>query len=197
MKYIVKTVNEVNWGCAEKIKIAVNKWNSEYVPETYAQLVCVKGEGLALKMTCAERSPRAVYKNFFDDVYKDSCMEFFFSFEREGNYINCEMNSNGASLIAAGKNRYNRVRIDKLITPPVINAVVDADVWTVETYFPLKDLKTVIGDFVSLEKGVVFYGNFYKCGDDTASPHYIMWSPVELEKPDFHQSEFFGELIIE
>ena len=39
-------------------------------------------------------------------------------------------------------------------------------------------------------------GNFYKCADDTESKHYVSWSPVETEKPDFHRPEFFGELIL-
>ena len=38
--------------------------------------------------------------------------------------------------------------------------------------------------------------NFYKCGDKTAHPHYLSWSPIHTEKPDFHRPEFFGELIL-
>jgi hypothetical protein len=40
-------------------------------------------------------------------------------------------------------------------------------------------------------------GNFYKCADGTDSPHYVTWSPVKTEIPDFHRPEFFGELIFE
>jgi hypothetical protein len=36
--------------------------------------------------------------------------------------------------------------------------------------------------------------NFYKCGDDTMQPHYLTWSPVSTERPDFHQPDFFGLL---
>jgi hypothetical protein len=38
--------------------------------------------------------------------------------------------------------------------------------------------------------------NFYKCGDKTAHPHYLSWSPIETPKPDFHRPEFFGELLL-
>ena len=38
--------------------------------------------------------------------------------------------------------------------------------------------------------------NFYKCGDKTAHPHFLSWSPVSTEKPDFHRPEFFGELYL-
>ena len=38
--------------------------------------------------------------------------------------------------------------------------------------------------------------NFYKCGDKTAHPHYLSWSPIDTPKPDFHRPEFFGELLL-
>lgn len=38
--------------------------------------------------------------------------------------------------------------------------------------------------------------NFYKCGDETSVPHYVSWSPIEVENPDFHRPEFFGELVL-
>lgn len=196
MKYIVKTVNEVNWTNVEKAQVNLNTWDSSYAPETYAQLVSVNGEGLALKMTCYESNPHTVYNNFFDNVYEDSCMEFFFNFGRGEKYINCEMNSNGAALIAVGKDRYDRVRIDTYITPPKVTAVKEADKWTVEVYFPLRDIRTVLGD-VSLNSGTTFYANFYKCGNECEIPHFITWSLIDMKSPDFHQSKFFGELVIE
>ena len=39
--------------------------------------------------------------------------------------------------------------------------------------------------------------NFYKCGDKTAHPHYLSWSPIDTPKPDFHRPEFFGELLFD
>ena len=38
--------------------------------------------------------------------------------------------------------------------------------------------------------------NFYKCGDLTAHPHFLSWSPVFTEQPDFHRPEWFGELFL-
>jgi hypothetical protein len=37
-------------------------------------------------------------------------------------------------------------------------------------------------------------GNFYKCGDLTACPHYGMWTPYALPAADFHRPELFGEI---
>ena len=39
-------------------------------------------------------------------------------------------------------------------------------------------------------------GNFYKCGDATLLPHYLSWSQIDTEQPDFHRPEFFGELLL-
>ena len=39
-------------------------------------------------------------------------------------------------------------------------------------------------------------GNFYKCGDKTAHPHFVSWNPVGTPSPDFHRPEFFGELLL-
>jgi hypothetical protein len=47
-----------------------------------------------------------------------------------------------------------------------------------------------------LEKGLRLQGNFYKCGDETETPHYLVWNNIEWEKPDYHRPEFFGELIL-
>lgn len=43
---------------------------------------------------------------------------------------------------------------------------------------------------------VALRGNFYKCGDLTAEPHYLSWSPIAFERPNFHLPEFFGELLL-
>ena len=40
-------------------------------------------------------------------------------------------------------------------------------------------------------------GNFYKCGDLTEIEHYLAWSPMTSEKPDFHRRQDFGTLVFE
>lgn len=42
--------------------------------------------------------------------------------------------------------------------------------------------------------GKIIRGNFYKCGDHLAVPHYLSWQPILTEKPDFHRPEFFGDI---
>lgn len=39
--------------------------------------------------------------------------------------------------------------------------------------------------------------NFYKCGDELQTPHFLSWNPINIEKPDFHRPDFFGSLEFE
>lgn len=199
MQYHIHTAPTPNFSRAENAVIGCYVWPGfdTYRPETNVRLLCVDGKGLALQMFCRESAPKAVYSQFFDPVYKDSCMEFFFSFEKGGRYVNCEMNARGAALMAVGPDRFDRTRLDALVTPPAVRPLrTDNGWWGVEVFFPLETLRTLFGD-VSLTPGTVLYGNFYKCGDETEIEHYGMWSPVGTEKPDFHRPEFFGELVID
>ena len=68
--------------------------------------------------------------------------------------------------------------------------------WTVEAFFTLDFIGKTFGK-TEFSRGEVLKGNFYKCGDKTAIPHFGMWSPIDSEKPNFHQPQFFGEMVIE
>jgi hypothetical protein len=58
-----------------------------------------------------------------------------------------------------------------------------------ETVFLRNTIKTFDGLSVK--------GNFYKCGDKLKVPHFLSWNPIKSEKPNFHLSEFFGEVLFE
>lgn len=197
MNYIVPVEKEIDFSRAEKAMISTYKWTEGYAPEAYAQLVCVLGKGFALRMTCKEANPKAVYSNYNDPVYKDSCLEFFVSFNNASNkYMNFEMNSNGAFLAAVRTERANKTPINMLAPLPKVTATKCEDGWRVEVFFSNDFIGKTFGKFC-FAKGESFKGNFYKCGDETEIPHFGMWSPIESEKPDFHRPEFFGTFTIE
>lgn len=196
MLYNVITVNDIDFSTAPRAEISCYKWGDGYQPVAYAQLVYVDGKGFALHMHCDEKDPKAVYNNYNDPVYKDSCLEFFVSFNANSPlYMNFEMNSNGAFLSAVRADRKSKTPIDKLCDIPEVKAHRGADGWDVDVFFSLEMINKLFGE-CSFAKGSVFKGNFYKCGDETPRPHFGMWSPVELPSPDFHRPEFFGELKI-
>ena len=52
------------------------------------------------------------------------------------------------------------------------------------------------------DEGLMFSGfkaraNFYNCADETIIPHFVTWNPIGTEKPDYHQPQYFGEIIFE
>lgn len=186
----------VSWDKVVKAPISEYVWGGEYRPEAYAQAVFVPGDGFYAKLTVKESNPRAVYKNNGDYVYKDSCLEFFAAY-KPGGYVNCEMNCNGAILSAYGEGRGNRTPINEIAGKyPEVKAEKTEKEWSVTVRVGLEIIEKVYGS-CDFKSGDVFYGNFYKCGDDCEMPHYGSFSPIGTEKPDFHRPEYFARFIIE
>ncbi|MBE6683492.1 MAG: hypothetical protein E7595_04985 [Ruminococcaceae bacterium] len=197
MNYVIKVEKEIDFSRAEKAAISNYKWTEGYSPEAFAQLIYIEGRGFALRMACKEASPKAIYEKYNDPVYKDSCLEFFVSFNNQSpKYMNFEMNSNGAFLAAVRTERANKTPINMLAPLPKVTSGRDGDYWTVEVFFSNDFIGKTFGKFC-FTRGESIKGNFYKCGDETEIPHFGMWAPIDSEKPDFHRPEFFGTLTIE
>jgi len=133
----------------------------------------------------------------FGYVHTDSCMEFFLAPEGTplSGYLNFEFNPLGSMFLSIGSHRNDRKTLqeeDYRDTFKVKTAVFNTG-WSLEYRIPLLYLKRF---FPALEflPGHIMRGNFYKCGDNTARPHFGCWSPIGLLKPDFHCPEFFGIL---
>ena len=200
--YTVKTLDSRpdDWSAIPKASIDQHKWIKKYMPTAYAQLVMVRGFGFLLRMVCYETQPKAVYHNYNDPVYLDSCLEFFAAWKNDDpRYVNMEMNSFGTLLACIGEERNNRIPIADLTGGKIFSVTgeVGPTYWSVTAEIPFSRIKELYGvgeeTFVS---GYRFRGNFYKCGDETEFPHYGAWSRVEAEQPDFHRPEFFGTLVI-
>lgn len=200
---------EVRWDFIPTAQISAYRWlDNGYHPHAEAQLTYLPAYGFLLRMTCREQEPRAVYRQYNDPVYTDSCLEFFAAWadgisiggdRRDTRYMNMEMNANGALLSAIGTGRELRVPV-RTVTGgdiPQVEATVCPQDWSVTALIPLRVLERLYGiSAETFKPGYRFHGNFYKCGDETPQPHYGMWSPVLTEKPDFHRPEYFGELVM-
>ncbi len=188
----------VDWSAVPAAEVKHYLWYEGYTPAVTTQMVYVAGDRFVLRMRCAEAQPKAVYTAYMDPVYTDSCLEFFADWLSDGRYINMEMNANGALLSCIGPDRHDRTPVRDIcgdIFP--VTAKVEADAWSVTAEIPLSMLSAILGKPVEVTSGFAFCGNFYKCGDETHTVHYGMWSPVGTEKPDFHRPEYFGELIVD
>ena len=133
-------------------------------------------------------------------VYKDSCVEFFFSIGSDRNYYNFEFNAIGTCLAAFGSDRHNRkslsnetfhhIKTYSRIEASTINSEKSIS-WELTVLLPVP-----VFSFHQLSgfKNLKGTANFYKCGDDLNQPHYLTWNPVFSEQPDFHLREFFGNI---
>ena len=77
--------------------------------------------------------------------------------------------------------------------PPVVDPEITEPVnWSLEAVIPVEILEAFVGPLGPLP-GQIWRANFYKCGDRTSHPHWVMWSPIG-EIFSFHQPAFFGRL---
>lgn len=147
-----------------------------------------------------EESVRARYTEDNSPVYKDSCVECFISPADDDIYYNLEINSIG-TLILGGGAPGNRVR-----AVPEVTATIDrwASLGTAPFEERMGEIEWEVAVIVpytaffahritSLE-GKTIRANFYKCGDELHTSHYISWNPIKVDKPSFHQPAHFGTL---
>lgn len=132
-------------------------------------------------------------------VWEDSCCEMFVADPSDGTYYNFEMNCIGTLLAAKRTGREDaRPFTEEALSRIVRHSTLSRkrhDLsdrifgWSVAMIVPF-DLIGVDPDRLPSS----LRANFYKCGDRTAHPHFLSWSPIDVPSPDFHRPEFFGEL---
>lgn len=154
------------------------------------------GKNIFLKYFVTEASIRAAAGNINGNVWEDSCVEFFIAFDDEG-YYNIEMNCIGTMLIGYGKGRDHRVLLpeEKIknirYTVSIENNADGLIDWQLTATIPVN-----IFNITSLT-GKKYAGNFYKCGDNLPQPHFLAWNNIRSDQPNFHLSQFFGDLFFE
>jgi hypothetical protein len=157
-------------------------------------------DSLFVFMETSETEIRAELKGLSRQVYTDSCMEFFLMADPDNStqYINWEFNPVGAMCLAVGTHRYDRheIQIDTYMELFKVKTNISDNGWNIEYHIPFTFLRSCFPS-LKLKQGYIMRGNFYKCGDKTARPHYGCWSPIDLPSPDFHCPPFFGILILE
>jgi len=151
-----------------------------------------------LKFFVEENEIRANITKTNGAVWKDSCVEFFISFNESG-YYNFEFNCIGTVLAAFGKNRNERTFLPeevlkKIETQTKLTKGSNRFYWKMLIVIPIQ---TFIHDSFQSLDGIIGKGNFYKCGDELSQSHYLVWSKIHSDKPDFHLPQFFGEIRFE
>jgi hypothetical protein len=181
-------VGEVNWK------------GFDYKPDV-SFTIAYTGNEILLKFYVGEQWFKAEKTETNQEVYEDSCVEFFVSPSDDGIYYNLEFNAIGTCLMGAGTGRNDRKRAD----PETISRIRRETsaghetipekkgrfFWTITMAIPFE---VFFRHEIKNLKGKTFRANFYKCGDKLAMPHYVTWSRIGTEKPDYHRPEYFGQL---
>ncbi len=161
-------------------------------------------EHFLLKYYVEEKSIKASATQIHDDVHKDSCVEFFLAPDGGEAYYNFEFSCIGVAKVAYGSSRHHRQPVDVEILNTIRTRSTLGNQsfkersggwkWELMIMIPFDCMVHHPGIVL---KGNIARANFYKCGDETLFPHYVSRSPVDTALPDFHQPEFFGEIVFE
>ena len=185
-------------GQPERFSLTNHRAEGSTGPKTEGWMQYIPGTGFEITMRCYEENPRATYTQSDDPVFQDSCMEAFINFYPdlpEYGYINVEVNANGVARCRFGTGRQDRSWLLEMgIAHPEITVTKEAHFWQIHYVLTEKLLEALYQRPCNFAPGHEMRGNFYKCGDDTDSPHWVSWSKVE--RLDFHIPEDFGLLKI-
>lgn len=156
---------------------------------------------LYLRYFVKGNSLKAVYDIDNSSVHRDSCVEFFMKKEGDHEYMNFEFNCIGTCDAARRESRevkcsltpeeYAQIERHSSIEHKAFSEKSGIYSWELTVAIPF----TLMGlDPKNLPEKIL--GNFYKCADDTADPHFVSWNPIDLPQPDFHCPPFFGEIYL-
>lgn len=184
---------------ANRYPIETINWKKyDYKPGA-AFAIAYTNKEILLKYYITEEYFKAEKTETNQNVFEDSCVEFFVSPEDDGIYYNFEFNGIGTCLMGSGTGRENSTRADaKFIsrirrqTSMGITPVMERKgtfSWDITIAIPFE---VFFHHKVGNLKRKSIRANFYKCGDMLTVPHYLTWNPVKTEKPDFHQPGYFG-----
>lgn len=181
-------IGEINW-----------KKDFPYIPDTCFTIARSESH-LAISYHVRGLDLRS--ENIEDDgnIWEDSTCEFFVQKPGTDIYSNFEVNCVGALLNGNGADRHDRLRTDKESLKKIIRfSTLEKRVYDVKDEICTWGVAMLIPfEMIGVEPGNIpesLRGNFYKCGDKTAHPHFASWNPIDTENPDFHRPEFFGKLI--
>ncbi len=185
-------------------RIEILNWAKEYPYRPITQFNIARSkDSLFIKYSVRGSMLRAIYSNDQEPVNEDSCVEFFCKLPDNDQYMNFEFNCIGTCKASKRVERnkdvtpYSKEELSMIKRFPTLgrrafNEMEGMFDWELTVKIPLR----VMGiNPNNLPKKIL--GNFYKCADGTDSRHFVTWSPVKTEQPDFHRPEFFGELYFE
>ena len=185
-----------------KLVLDCVNWSSDYPyhPEVKVEL-WHNNDSLFVHYEVTEDYVAAKAKEDNGEVWKDSCVELFISFDNKG-YYNIESNCIGKILMSHREGRKINV---EYASPEILNGIKrlpslgedvialrkDPTPWEMTLEIPASTFFK--HNFIGFQ-GIKARCNIYKCGDELPNPHFISLFPIQTEKPDFHRPEYFGDI---
>lgn len=177
-----------------------------HIPHVQAK-VAWDQEALYVIFRVEDNYVRAVTNEYQGPVYRDSCVEFFFTpgTDISAGYFNLEVNCGGMALfnfqkkpregvVQIAEEDFQGIEIAHTM-PEIVEPEIESPVvWAVEYRIPF-DILERYTDVTRPAPSVKWHANFYKCADRTSHPHWLTWSPVDFPRPNFHLPEHFGTLL--
>jgi|SRR5665213_709991 len=151
---------------------------------------------------------RCVRQNYFDDVWKDSCVECFLQPRADCGYFNFEFNCGGAFLccyitdwrlkngwfteavrlpFTIGGKVQIKTSLPRVVEPEITGPIT----WTLQFSIPIELFEEYLGPLGPL-RDQTWRGNVFKCAEEISHPHWVSWSPIK--QLNFHQPHCFGVL---
>ncbi len=178
-------------------------WKAEfpYKPQVKAYIahsskslfVCFDVTGEDLRAECSEDQ---------GEVWCDSCVEMFLQNEGEAEYMNFETNCIGKMVATRRLSKTEGIRP---FTPEQMSTIHHYASSGNETFTERPGIHTwqvciaIPWNLISADGNMPtqLKGNFYKCADSTAHPHFLSWNPIKTLNPDFHRPEYFDSIIFD
>ena len=196
--YIITPINgQPDWKNVPVLEVTNHQWLPKTDIRMQAQ-ICYDSTALYIHLQAAEKHIRAELNAPLSEVCNDSCMEFFFRpVEGDLRYLTVEINPNGCTYLGYGINLPELMRLapenEEILMDKKINTTADG--WEAFFKYPVSYIRVFYPGY-ELTPGKKIYGNCYKCGDKTVTPHFITWSKIDSPEPCFHKPEDFGLMVL-
>jgi hypothetical protein len=179
-----------------------------FKPEAQAKIM-YDNEYIYVIFHVKDRYVRCLTNEINGPVWEDGACEFFFAPDSQAPllYFNLETNCGGTALMhyniipreeskSLSTDDINLIEIAHTLPQIIDPEMTDPVTWTLEYKIPLVMLEKY-ATVTHPNKGVEWKANFYKIAENNSNHHYITWSVIDNDKPDFHKPQFFGRLIFE
>lgn len=177
-----------------------------FFPETQVKM-CYNMQSIIIMFRVEDKYVRSQVSEINGPVFEDSCVEFFFSpnMSQHLEYFNLEINAGGIPLmhynikprekiVKLNVEDIRKIKISSSLSSMIEEEITHPLIWYIECRIPIEMLSKYT-NVTYPERGVSWRANFYKTAKNTSNPHFITWSEIESEVPDFHIPSCFGTII--